>query len=281
MSARTADGVELFVREWPAARRRGSLLLVHGLGEHSGRYAHVAAVLNEAGLHVRAYDQRGFGRSGGARATLPHPDALVDDAAAMFDALAAEARDAGEPPPFLLGHSMGGLVAARAVTGGRIAPRGLVLSSPALALRLAKAQRLGVRLGARLVPNLRVPHGLPLDRLSHDPRVLAEVRADPLAHSRATPRLVGFMLDAAAAVRRDVVRLRVPTLLLVAGDDSLVDPRGSRDFADAAPAGVVTVRWFDALYHETFNEREPDRSEVLEVLRRWVSETMERPRSRA
>lgn len=110
----TVNGTELFVREWPALRRRGSLLLVHGLGEHSGRYAHVAAVLNDAGLHVRAYDQRGFGRSGGARATLPHADALVDDATAMFDALAAEARAAGEPAPFVVGHSMGGLVARSA-----------------------------------------------------------------------------------------------------------------------------------------------------------------------
>jgi len=269
---RTINGVALFVRDWPAtAARRGSALLVHGLGEHSGRYDHVAAALGAEGVAVRAYDQRGFGRSAGARATIPSAGALVEDAAAMFEALASEARAAGEPPPFLIGHSMGGLVAARAVTGGRIAPRGLVLSSPALALRLNRVARFAVRLGARLVPNLRLPHGLPLNRLSHDPRVVVDVVADPLTTSKATPRLVAFMLDAGRLARRDAVSLGTPTLLLAAGDDHLVDAGGSREFAAAAPAGRVELHWYDGLYHELFNEREPERGEVLATLRGWIA----------
>ena len=268
------NGVELFVRDWPAEPRRATALLVHGFGEHSGRYGHVAAALNAAGVSVRAYDQRGFGRSGGARATLPTRDARLDDVTAVYDALAAETRGAGEPPPFLIGHSMGGLVAARAVTGGRITPRGLVLSSPALATRLGAVAQMAVRLGARVMPNFQLPHGLPLDKLSHDPRVVTAVRADPLSTAKATPRVAAFMIEAGRATLRDAGRLRVPTLLLAAGDDRLVDARAIRAFAAVAPPHLVTLHWYDGLYHELFNEREPERTQVLDALSAWVSATM-------
>lgn len=273
---RTADGVELFVRDWPAVRRRGSALIVHGLGEHSGRYGHVAAALNEVGVAVRGYDQRGFGQSGGPRATIPYPNALVDDAKLMFGQFAAEARAAGDPnPPFLIGHSMGGAIAARAVTGRWIGPRGLVLSSPALKAGLNGLALLGVRLGSLFAPNLIRPHGLPLDKISHDPQVLADAKADPLNHDQATPRLIAFIIDAGEKSRRDAGKLDVPTLLLVAGDDRLVDARGSREFAEAAPASRVTLHWYDGLYHEVFNEREADRTRVLGDLKAWVAKMLE------
>ena len=133
---RLPDGAAIFLREWPVpagVARRGSVLLVHGLGEHSGRYAHVAERLAALGLHARAYDHRGHCESGGPRGSVPGPDALLDDLRAVFEDLHAGARSAGDgAPPFLLGHSLGGAVAARAATGGWVAPRGLILSSPAL-----------------------------------------------------------------------------------------------------------------------------------------------------
>jgi alpha-beta hydrolase superfamily lysophospholipase len=272
---RTADGVELFVRDWPAVPRRGSALIIHGLGEHCGRYAHVAAALNELGVSVRGYDQRGFGQSGGPRGTIPYANALLDDAKLVFDAFAAEA-PAGEPPPFLIGHSMGGAIAARAVTGGWIKPRGLVLSSPALRTGLKGLALLGVRLGALLVPNLIRPHGLPLDKISHDPAVVADAQADPLNHDQATPRLIAFIVDAGKSARSDARKLNVPALLLVAGSDRLVAAYGSREFADAAPTGRVTFHWFDGLYHEIFNELEPDRGRVLGALKMWVARILEK-----
>jgi alpha-beta hydrolase superfamily lysophospholipase len=270
-----ADGVALHVHDWPVppgVARRGSLLLVHGLGEHAGRYAHVAAALAAGGIAVRGWDQRGFGRSGGARGAIPHPDALLDDARLLYDRLAADAQAAGDDaPPFLLGHSMGGVVAARAATGGWIAPRGLVLSSPALRARLSAAQRVQLALGRRLLPNVAVSNALPVDLLSHDPATLAAYRADASVHDRVTPRLAAFIIDAGAQALRDAPRLRVPTLLLVAGSDGIVDAGGARDFAAALPDGVGTLRWYDALYHELFNEREPDRARVLADLRRWIT----------
>ena len=276
---KTPDGIELFARDWPVpagTRRRGSALIVHGLGEHSGRYAHVAAALNEIGVAVRGYDQRGFGQSGGPRAAISSLSAPLDDAKLLFDAFVAEAKAAGDPaPPFLIGHSMGGAIAARAVTGGWIRTRGLVLSSPALKTRLKVTMRFLVAIASRVTPNLVLPHSLPLHRLSHDPLIVTEVKSDQLCHAYATPRTIAFLLDAGACARRDAGKLDVPVLLLVAGEDRLVDPQGAREFAAALPPGHATLHWYAPLWHEVFNEREPDRSRVLGDLQAWIASRLE------
>jgi alpha-beta hydrolase superfamily lysophospholipase len=270
---RLPDGAEIFLREWAVpggVARRGSLLLVHGLGEHSGRYAHVAERLAAIGLHVRGYDHRGHGESGGPRGSVPHPDALLDDLRAVFDDLAG-----GEaPPPFLLGHSLGGAIAARAATGGWVAPRGLILSSPALRISPSPVETGLLAIARRLAPDRAFPNRLPVGKLSHDAREVAAYKADGLNHDRITPRLYDFMADAGAAARRDAPGFTIPTLLLVAGSDALVDARGARELSAALPAGVGTLHWYDGLYHELFNEREPDRTLVLDDLAAWLEEQL-------
>jgi alpha-beta hydrolase superfamily lysophospholipase len=261
----TSDAIELYTRSWPVpdgTPRRGALLLVHGLGEHCGRYVHVAGALTALGLEVTSYDHRGHGSSDGVRGGLPHPDALLDDLALVYGSLGEDA--------FLLGHSMGGTIAARAVTGGWVTPRGLVLSSPALAVDITRFQRVLAAVGRRLLPDRPMPNGLPVDKISHDPEVVAAYKADPDVHDRLTARLFDFLVDAGKRARVDAARLTVPTLGLVAGADALVDARGSREFFDRLPPGVGTLHWYDDLYHEIFNEREPDRSRVLTDLRTWL-----------
>jgi alpha-beta hydrolase superfamily lysophospholipase len=274
VTIRAADGVELYVRDWPlppGSARRGSALIIHGLGEHSGRYAHVAAALNKIGIAARSYDHRGFGQSGGPKAVLPHPEVLLDDAKLIYETFAAEGRAAGDDaPPFLIGHSMGGAVAARAVTGGWIAPRGLVLSSPALKARLPRFAEWVVHQSARVLPNAARPHGLPLGKISHDAAVLADAKSDPHNHRIASPRLISFILKAGEQSRRDAGNINVPTLLLVSGEDYLVDAHGARAFFEALPRGLGTMHWYDGLYHEVFNEREPDRTRVLGDLTAWI-----------
>ena len=258
---------DLFVRSWPVpagVERRGSVVIVHGLGEHSGRYEHVGLHLATHGYAARAYDHRGHGASPGPRGGLETSAGMLDDLAAVF---AADS----EETPFLLGHSLGGAVAAQAVTSGRLVPRGLILSSPALRLWLSRAQRGLLAAGLRVAPDRPVPNRLPLDKLSHDPAVVAAYRADPQVHDRITPRLTRFLLDAGAAARRDARRCTVPTLLLVSGQDQLVDARGAREFAAALAPGVGTLRVYDDLFHELFNEREPDRGRVLADLVAWLA----------
>src|SRR4051794_38018208 len=257
-------GTELHVRSWPASAPRGRVLLVHGLGEHCGRYEHVAAALNGIGLDVTAYDQRGHGRSAGTRGALPHPDALLDDLRAVFGSL--------DEPAILLGHSLGGLVAARAVTGGWVAPPALVLASPVLAVDLSPPQRVLAAVGRRVMPDRPMPNRLPVDKLSHDPAVVADYRADPLVHDRITARLFDFIVDAGEATLAAAPRLLVPTLGVVAGQYALPDAAGTRAFFTALPDGVGTLRWYDGLWHELFNEREPDRSRVLADLTGWLEQ---------
>ena len=262
-----ADGRRLCLHEWPRAGAAAGVLIVHGLGEHAGRYAALARWFNARGYAVRAYDQRGHGGSPGRRGALSRPLELVDDLAEVF----ADTQAVLGAPPLLLGHSMGGLVALRAVLDGRLAPRALVLSSPALRTWTPAWERaLSARL-ARVLPNLPLRSGLPFAALSHDPQVVERYRRDPLRSGWITPRLAQFIFEGGDYCIARAPRLAVPTLLLVAGADRLVDPGGSRDFAARARAsGQLTVRVFNALCHELFNEAEPGRSQVLAQLARWL-----------
>ena len=261
------DGQQLRLRDWPAAQARGAVLVVHGLGEHAGRYRQLAQWFNDRGYAVRAYDQRGHGESPGPRGVLAHPDDLLADLSVVH---ADYARSLGSAP-LLLGHSMGGLVALRAVLDGRVAPRALVLSSPALRSHASPGLRRLAAVLTRVLPDLRLRNGLDLPRLSHDARVVDAYRADPLCHDRVSPRLADFIFRAGASCIADAGRLDLATLLLVAGEDALVDAAGSRDFsAAAATAQRLTTRYFAALYHELFNEAEPGRSQVLMQLADWL-----------
>ncbi|MFT3663635.1 lysophospholipase [Piscinibacter sp.] len=270
----TADGLALARRDWPAAgAARGTVLLVHGLGEHAGRYEHLAARLAAQGWRVVGYDQRGHGASPGARGALPDGEALLRDLAAVIDAVRAE-----RPGPLvLLGHSMGGLVAARFVAEGLRTPAAawsrpvdaLVLSSPALAADTSAGQKLLLATLGGIAPNLAVNNGLKPAWISRDAAVVAAYVADARVHDRITPRLARFILDGGALVRRLAPLWRVPTLLLWAGADRCVAPRGSAEFAAAAPAGMVQAQDFPALYHEIFNE--PERDAVIERLTGWLA----------
>ena len=254
---RTADGETLALRDWPRAPgavARGTVLIVHGLGEHAGRYAPLAAWLNGRGYAVRGYDLYGHGGSSGRRGHLAretqHLEHLAEVAAATRSAT----------PLHLLGHSLGGLIASSAVARGLLRPDGLVLSSPALAVDMAAWQRAAVGWLPRIAPDLTLGNGLQPKYLSHDPAV----------HDRICARLGAFVATEGARVIEAAARWPVRTLLLYAGDDRLVAPRGSEAFAAAATAAraPVTTQRFAALYHEIFNE--VDRAPVLSAFASWL-----------
>ncbi|HET8745781.1 MAG TPA: alpha/beta hydrolase [Ramlibacter sp.] len=263
-----SDGDNLAVQDWhlpPGTWPRASVLLVHGLGEHAGRYDGLARMLNRWGCVVRGYDQHGHGRSGGARGALPQESRLLDD---LADLVESTRKRTSRLPLILLGHSLGGLVAAGLVAR-RMAPvDGLVLSSPALAPRLDPVQKLLLAIVPRVAPNLAVSNGLDPRFLSHDPAVVQAYRNDPLVHDRISGRLARFIVQEAAAVRACAPRWSVPTLLLYAGDDRMVDPKGSASFAAAAPRDVVDACRFDGYYHEIFNEQRAQ--PVFTRLRQWL-----------
>lgn len=267
---RTADGESLSVREWLAtpAAPLGLVHITHGLGEHAGRYAHVARRLNALGFAVRAHDHFGHGLSSGARGGLPHDLRLVEDLALLIDDGRASFPGV---PLVLLGHSMGGLVAASFVARGVRPVDGLVLSSPALSPTLSAAQKGLIAVLSRVAPGLRVGNGLDAKNLSHDPDVAPAYLGDPLNHDRIGARLARFLADEGERVMAMAPRWPVPTLLVYAGADKLVRPEGSRAFAAAAaPSGHVRAMAFEQHFHELFNEL--DANPVFEALETWLAE---------
>jgi alpha-beta hydrolase superfamily lysophospholipase len=268
----TADGLNLHLQSWPTSDARGTVLIVHGLGEHVGRYAHVAAHLNGWGWNAVGYDHRGHGRSQGNKGCLNQPDDLLHDLAQVIGAV----RQAHPGPLLLLGHSMGGLVAARYVAEGLATPSAtwyrpvdaLVLSSPALAIPMNGFQKGLLALLGGLAPNLAVNNGLNPQWVSRDPKVVAAYVSDPLVHDRISPKLVRFLLEGGELVRARAAQWTLPTLLMFAGSDRCVVPAGSRAFAAAAPQAAVSTREFAPLFHEIMNE--PEQEEVFAVLGAWL-----------
>ncbi len=264
-----SDGDNLAMQDWPLGEEqalRGVVLIVHGLGEHAGRYEHVARRLNSWGFAVRGYDQYGHGESGGVRGVLPSDTRLIDDLGDVLES--TRARMDRKTPLIVLGHSMGGLVAARFVSLHMKHVEGLILSSPALDAGLNGVQKLMLATLPMVAPNLCAGNGLDVNFISHDPAVIAAYKADPLVHDRISGRLARFIARGGPAVVERAAQWKVPTLLMYAGSDRLVNPAGSRAFAAAAPASVVTTRCFEGLYHEIFNE--VDAEPVFDELKRWL-----------
>ena len=246
------DGVQLAWVRWdPAGPARGTICLVHGHGEHTGRYHHVAAAFTEAGFVFLAFDQRGHGRSGGPRGHSPSYARALDDIGLLL-------RMAPARPSIAYGHSMGGqLVLSRVLTD----PAGIdavIATSPWLRLAFP-APAVKVLLGRTLyavVPAKTLPTGIELAALSHDPAVVAAYAADPLVHDRISFRLGIDLLDGGNRALVQAGAFRLPVLLMHGSADRIIDPRATQLFFDRAGSDDKTVRIWPGLFHETHNEAE-------------------------
>ena len=267
---KTSDQTELFVKDWlldEKSEKRGAVLIIHGLGEHCERYGNVVEFFNANGFEVRGYDQRGHGKSSGNRGEISSENALLEDAQFVYEDFA---RNRAEQP-FLLGHSMGGAVAIRAAIDKFITPRGLILSSPALTAKLSLSEKLQLKLG-RMTPNIAVSNGLKVEYISHDKQIVENYKNDDLVHNKITPRLANFILDSGQETLKRAVNFHIPTLLLVAGDDRLVDASGAKQLFAKLPKASATMHIYKNLYHEVFNEPEVERAKVFADLKNWLSQ---------
>jgi alpha-beta hydrolase superfamily lysophospholipase len=274
----TRDGLNLFVRHWPVPTNtapQGVVCVVHGLGEHIGRYATLADHLNAAGWAVVGYDHRGHGQSPGPRGRMHQDDDLLHDLAAVLDATRAAYPGLRLA---LLGHSMGGLVASRFVAALASPPEGAtwqrpidmcVLSSPALDIGLSAIQQLLLNTVGKLTPDVAVGSGLDANGVCNDPAVVKAYKADPLVHDRISGRLTRFMLTGGGHVHARAPAWVVPTLLQYAGADTIVRPAGSARFGAAAPSQVVQTKAYPRMAHEIFLE--PDHAVVFKDLVDWLS----------
>lgn len=257
-----ADGTDLLTRHWPAGKPWASVLLVHGLGEHSGRYEHVGDQMATAGLDVHAYDHRGNGGSGGRRGHVDRWAQYHDD---LEERLRAVRASAAGRPVVLYGHSLGGLIALGYLLTDRPKPDLVVLSSPGLDSTLASWKKTLAPVLGVVFPTLPIPNGIHGSTLSRDPSVAAKVAADPLAAKASTARFGAEALKEQQRVRRDYAGLTLPTLVLHGLDDGLVPARASEILAELPN---VERRTYPGLRHELHNE--PDGPGIIDDAIAWI-----------
>ncbi len=263
-----SGGERLYSQCWLPDRDVTSVaVLAHGLAEHSGRYATLAARLNARGFALHAHDMRGHGRSPGTRSLVASFDALVRDLVLLVQS--ATARHPGCPVT-LIGHSFGGAVALNAALDQPALIDALVLSAPAIASDPA-VPRLKVALG-RLLSVLRPRTGilrLPADAVSRDPAVVEAYERDPLVDRGAVPaKTLVELLGAMSRIQARVGELRTPTLILHGCEDRLVPLRFNRPVYERFGASDLTIRLYDGLFHEVFNE--PEQARVYADLEAWL-----------
>jgi len=270
---RTRDGIELPLCVWRTQKPRAALALVHGLAEHAGRYAALAGRLNAAGIDVYAIDLRGHGHAPGRRAWIASFSEYLDDAEALVAHASAQCATQ-RVPLFLMGHSMGGAIAAlyaiERLPQTRVSVAGLLLSSAALApgrdvpAWMIAASRIISAIWPRF-PAMKIDAAL----LARDPGVVAANRADPLVHHGAIPARTGAqLLDAMKRVEAGRAQLRLPVLIWHGAEDKLTEPEGSRAFGANVGSPDRTLTIYEGNYHETLNDL--DRERVIGAMIDWI-----------
>lgn len=275
---RTSDGIELHERRWlPESGCRAVVCLVHGLGEHSGRYPHVGKAFNAHRLGVYAFDLRGHGHSGGRRSHTPGYKNLLDDIDLLIETARAEQPGV---PLFLYGHSLGGALVINHVLRRQPPLAGAIVSAPALRPGFEPPRwKLAVgRLAAGIWPTLRLASELDPTAISRDPDVVERYESDPLMNRSLTARLGIAAIDEGERALSEAATLSIPLLLMHGTGDRLTSPEASRRFA--ADAGdLCTLRLFDGLYHELHNE--PEKVDVFGCVFDWIDARTASPRATA
>ena len=264
------DGITFHVQGWePDGRSKALLALIHGLGEHTGRYADAGKVMTDADYALIGFDLRGHGKSGGARGHCPSLDAYMQDIREFFRLMTPRHP---EVPHFLYGHSLGGLLSLVYALLNRQGLMGVVATGTALrsSLQEQKGKIAMVKVLGSLLPTMTVHSGLDPGTISRDPDVVQAYIEDPLVHYRTS---LGFGKTALSAIERCFAHareFRLPLLMMHGTEDRLVYPGGSEDFAGlvSGAGGEVTLKLWDGLYHEIHNE--PEKAEVFKFMIEWL-----------
>jgi len=269
-----ADGVKIFYRHFAAETEKARLVIAHGLGEHSGRYGNIIERLLPKGFSVWLPDHRGHGQSEGKRGHVLNFMQYLTDLKSMLK-LAREGMR-GECKCFLLGHSMGGLIAIYYAQRFDELIDGIVASSPVLGMviEVPAAKKILGSFMSYLWPSLTMGNELDADKISHDQDVVSAYQNDPLVHDRVSTRFFTELMAAMETINQQVSSLTVPILMQVAGDDHLVNARTSKQFFEKLPTPDKTLQVYEGLYHEIYNELEGQREKVLTDLEDWLVERL-------
>jgi alpha-beta hydrolase superfamily lysophospholipase len=263
----TRDGLQLYIQSWdPAGEIEATVCLIHGLGEHSGRYGHVANFFNRRGLALIALDLRGHGKSQGKRGHSPSFAALMDDTGRFLE---EAAQRYPEKPLFLYGHSLGGLLALNYVLRRKPDLTGVIVTGAGLYTSLTEqtGKLTMVKLFGAVLPKVSISTGLDARILSRDPDVVEAYLADPLVHYRTTLSMARTSLRTIPWVMRHAHEFTLSLLLMNGTEDHLTFPQGSEVFADRVQ-GDCTLKLWPGLYHEIHNE--PEKEQVLQYMVDWL-----------
>lgn len=264
---KSTDGLKLSGQSWmPDAMPKALVCLIHGLGEHCGRYQHVAKAFNSNGIALTALDLRGHGKSDGKRGHTPNYDLLLEDISKLLNYTKSIAP---ETPLFLYGHSLGGNLVIQYALKKHPDIVGIIASAPLLRLAfqppawqenlLKTLQRMNVSAG--------MPNGLNTKNLSRDPDVVRNYNHDPLTHNRITPALAIGMVEAGEWNLKHAHELTLPMLLFHGTDDRITSPEASVEFARSAGKNCA-FKSLNGLYHEPHNE--PEKEQLLNSIIQWI-----------
>jgi acylglycerol lipase len=268
-SWQTIDGLLLYAQGWePETEPVAVVCLVHGLGEHSGRYAHLAAFLNQSGYSVMSFDLRGHGKSGGARGHSPSFEYFMNDIDLLMQA--ALSQYPGKTR-FLYGHSLGGILVLNYALRRKPQVAGVIATGAGLrtvleeqTAKVAFAKSVGA-----VLPRLSLPSGLDATMISHDPEVVRVYQSDPLVHDRATLGMAKNTFQAISWAFDHCSEFDIPLLLMHGTDDQIAYARGSQEFAGLVGCDCTLKLW-DGLYHEIHNE--PEKDQVFAFMLKWMEE---------
>ncbi|MFA6311733.1 MAG: lysophospholipase [Sterolibacterium sp.] len=268
-TVKTAAGLALHTRLWPAAEPRAMVVLTHGFGEHCGRYGGLARELNAAGYSLFAYDLRGHGLSEGARGFVSCYEDLLDDLAQVIAAAQRE-QSPFALPLFLFGHSMGGNIVLNYALRRPAGIRSILVSGPWLRLSSQPpAWKLALgKLTAALLPKMALPAAVDPGVLSHDPQQVRAYADDPLVHGTMTARLFAEVAAAGEWALAHAAGLSLPALLMHGGGDRLIDSRATEEFHRRAGGDDKRLRIYAGQYHEILNESDP--GPVLQDIVEWI-----------
>jgi alpha-beta hydrolase superfamily lysophospholipase len=269
---KTKDGLDMYSQAWiPAGKAKGVVCLVHGVGEHIGRYQADGEALAAAGYILAGFDQRGFGRSEGQRGHTPSLEAYFDD----IDLFLAETtRKYPDLPCFLYGHSMGGVLVLAYTPLRQPAVAGVIATGPGLKTSIEE-QKLKVMLAkllGNILPTLSMQSGIDANMLSRDPEVANLYTLDPLVHTTITAGWGKSMLKAVQLVFENAPRFPLPLLLMHGTKDEIAYPSSSQIYAELAPKDKLTLKMWEGFKHELHTD--PEKAQVFQVMVDWLAKQL-------
>jgi alpha-beta hydrolase superfamily lysophospholipase len=265
----SADGTKIAYRAWPRPGAQITFAVVHGLGEHSGRYERFAQGMAKHGMGTFAVDLRGHGKSPGQRGHVDSWSQWTDDASAFVRRVEEVA--GGEVVP--VGHSFGGATMLSAMLTGKLPhSKRFIVSSPALKVKVAvPAWKISLgNVASRVVPRLALDNEVHAKYVSRIPEVVEAYERDPLVHSKVSARLYTEWKSATSYIIDHAAEIKVPFLILAGTDDALIDPKGSEEL-HRRTASVSELKLLPGRYHEPFNDR--DNEEVFEMIAEWLAKS--------